>query len=113
MLGNAFLVFLAKKFTIVAEVRRFCCFVTNMLAASFRTRISKYSVSGSLICLVFYSIDSNNIMLGNAILVFLSKKLRYDCRRSTPSLLFCCKYVCRTRISKYSVSDSLIFSLIN
>ena len=76
MLGNAFLVFLAKKFTIVAEVRRFCCFVTNMLAASFRTRISKYSVSGSLIslCLVFYSIDSNNIMLGNAILVFLSKK---------------------------------------
>ena len=63
MLGNAFLVFLAKKFTIVAEVRRFCCFVTNKLAASFRTRISKYSVSGSLICLV---IDSNNIMLGNA-----------------------------------------------
>ena len=86
MLCNAFLVFLAKKFTIVAEVRRFCCFVTNMLAASFRTRISKYSVSDSLICLVFYSIDSNNIMLGNAILVFLSKKFTIvaEVRR------FCC-----------------------
>ena len=45
-----------------------------LLQICFRTRISKYSVSGSLICLVFYSIDSNNIMLGNAILVFLSKK---------------------------------------